>query len=291
LFDNPLLSLHHTVKPSTHLTTSEHTFGLPPSLIHDHPQPFDANFSDLFRTSSASSRLLVFRDHLLRNMAVEFRAVTAVHASATIAISSSHGFEQAPTPPLQFAADALSLSAGSPRSSATGSSPATSWSDGDRERMPTHALIGGAATLFANLAATGDEALNRRTKPDNAAALADVLVRLAEGGVLSGHVLVCALSLASRTAAAVPKSVSSITIRRITVACCLLAAKAEADEQVAINFYASVSGVTADTLRATEGQIFARLEFQLGTTASTFHATLAQIVMESPDAAIAELLG
>lgn len=163
------------------------------------------------------------------------------------------------------------------------SSPVTVWSDGDRDRVPSAEFVSGAVASLMQLVSNGDSSCNRSTKPDTQANLRATLMELVDSNVLSAHVLTCATSLVKRLSAVAPKSLNSVTAKRVTVAAVVLAAKAESDEIFALSVYAEVSGVTPSLIKATEAQIFERLQYDVATSAPAFHAALADIVLPSPE--------
>ena len=168
------------------------------------------------------------------------------------------------------------------------SSPATVWSDGDRERPPTDGLVHGAvaavsATLFVDPRRPPNKDRSEET-------VRQTLMALSDGGLLSGHVLVCAVSLILRAAEANPRTVSLLTIRRLLVAAATLANKAEADEVFALSHFVAATGLSADLLKATEYQLFERLGFDVSTSAPQFHRALDTIATQLPDAEAVEIL-
>jgi hypothetical protein len=195
------------------------------------------------------------------------------------------------TPPLPSAAASTPPRSEAPSSPAvhTGapSSPATVWSDGDRERPPTHGLVEGAVLAIAAVLFVDPR---RPIKSNGEHAVRQTLAEVSESGLVSAHVLVCAVSLVIRASEANPRTVSALTIRRIIVAAAMLANKAETDEVFAFAHYVAATGLSADLLKGTEAQLFERLSFDVSTTASQFHRTLAAIVMYLPDADAVDVL-
>eukprot|EP00672_Neobodo_designis_P019985 CAMPEP_0174828802 /NCGR_PEP_ID=MMETSP1114-20130205/1542_1 /TAXON_ID=312471 /ORGANISM="Neobodo designis, Strain CCAP 1951/1" /LENGTH=217 /DNA_ID=CAMNT_0016062527 /DNA_START=285 /DNA_END=938 /DNA_ORIENTATION=- len=202
-------------------------------------------------------------------------AMSELSAPATMVAPVEHGdIRAAFTPP-------------PPPISETPSSPATVWSDGDRERPPTQGLVFGAVAAVAASLFVDPRRPPKTTGED---VVRETLVDLSDGGLLSGHILVCAVSLIHRVAAAHPRTVSAITIRRVIVAAAMLANKAEADEVFAFTHFVACSGLTPELLKATEAQLFERLSFDVSTTAPQFHRALAAIAMHLPDVDAVDVL-
>jgi hypothetical protein len=167
-----------------------------------------------------------------------------------------------------------------PPSDTSVSTPASVWSDGDRERLPTRALVCGAAAIVARLAAAGDAVVGRSSKLNAHSMAFALLNELSTAGLLPAHILVCAVSLAMRCSEALVKSISSFTAKRVLIACAVLAAKAESDDQYTLASYAAASGVSVDLLKGTELQVFERLDYNLGTSAARFQEALCCLLGE-----------